>query len=344
MDAETTVRQTSPKADDGRGRDLIRNSLIWDMTLPGMFNGLNEVQTLYRYRSLGFGFVSLTVGNDSIWNPHAILDRLATIRAAVMAEGKSFQVIGSASDIVRARQDGKLAVSFHLQGTNGLGGNIAWVERFASLGITHMLLAYNSRNAVGDGCAELGDAGLSRYGHSLVREMNRLGMLVDGSHTGYRTTMDAIEISTKPFIFSHANAASVFAHYRNIRDDQIVACAKTGGVIGVNGVGAFLGETGAISPELLFRHIDHMTQLVGPSHIGLGLDFVTHVGKFVAMAADSTDIWPSNGGKPVQFEYFAGPEIVGPLVDLLSARGYADDHIRGILGENFFRVFQQSVG
>jgi len=314
------------------------------MTLPGMFNGLNEIKTLHRYRSLGFGFVSLTVGNDSIWDPRTILERLAVVRAAVAADPESFQIVGSASDVRLAKDHGKLAISFHLQGTNGLGGNVAWVERFFSLGITHMLLAYNSRNAVGDGCAELADAGLSRYGRSVVQEMNRVGMLVDGSHTGYRTTMEAIGLSTKPFVFTHANAARIFDHYRNIRDDQIVACAKTGGVIGINGVGAFLSPTGEVSAELLYRHVDHMSQLVGPAHVGLGLDFVENVAKFVSMAADSADTWPSNAGQPLRFEHFAGPEIVAPLVDLLCAHGYRDEHVRGILGENFFRVFQQNVG
>src|SRR5262249_19390893 len=158
-----------------------------------------EIQTLHRYRSAGFGFVSLTVGNDSIWSPGVVLERLATIRAAIVAKSEVFQIVQSSADILQTKKEGRLAVSFHLQGTNGLGGDIAWVERFFSLGITHMLLAYNSRNAVGDGCAETSDAGLSRFGQSLVREMTRVGMLVDGAHTGYRTSMEAMEIATRPF-------------------------------------------------------------------------------------------------------------------------------------------------
>src|SRR5215470_8050273 len=148
----TDQLRATKAAKQAQGEELLRNALVWDMTVPGMFNGLNEIQTLHRYRSLGFSFVSLTVGNDSIWDPRTILERLAVIRSAVSAEPQHFQIAGSTSDVRQAKETGKLAVSFHLQGTNGLGGNVAWVERFFSLGITHMLLAYNSRNAVGDGC------------------------------------------------------------------------------------------------------------------------------------------------------------------------------------------------
>jgi membrane dipeptidase len=314
------------------------------MTLPGMFSGLNEVQALHRYHSAGFGFVSVTIGNDSVWNPKVVLERLAKVRSEVARESDRFRVVQNASEILQARAEDKLAIAFHLQGTNGLGGDIAWAEKFFHLGITHMLLAYNARNAVADGCAESTDAGLSRFGKSLVREMNRLGMLVDGSHTGYRSTMEAMEISTRPFIFSHANASKLFDHYRNVRDDQIIACAKTGGVIGINGVGAFLSDSGDASAELIYRHIDYMANLAGPAHVGLGLDFITEVAKFAARAANSADSWPSIAGKVPRFDHFAPPEIIGPLTERLCRGGYSDSDIEGIVGKNFLRVFQDCVG
>jgi membrane dipeptidase len=327
-----------------KARVLYRTALVWDMTLPGIFAGLNEIRTLHRYRSAGIGFVSITIGNDTLHDPETVGRRIAEIRHELHAGANVFQVVQSASDILSARQEAKLAISFHLQGTNALGNDIASVEKFRQLGITHMLLAYNSRNAVADGCAERADAGLSLFGIAVVREMNRVGMLVDGSHTGYRSSMDAIEASRKPVIFSHANAYAIFPHYRNIRDDQIKACARTGGVIGVNGVGAFLSETGEASAETIGRHVDHMVDLVGAEHVGFGLDFITHVGKFAAMAEGAGDQWPSHDGERPQFDQFAAPEIIESVAERLCLQGYADRDIIAILGGNFLRAFRAVVG
>src|SRR5258705_8588111 len=103
--------------------------------------------------------------------------------------------------------------------------------------------------------------------------MNRVGMTVDCSHTGRRSSLEAIELSERPAIFSRSGAYSVCAHIRNIRDEQIRACAARGGVIGVVGIGAFIGDAKART-ESVFRHIDYTATLVGPQHVGLGTDYV----------------------------------------------------------------------
>src|SRR5690606_16000592 len=162
-----------------------------------------------------------------------------------------------------------LAIVFHFQGTNPFGRDLGMVEVFYRLGIRHALMAYNQKNAVGDGCHERTDGGLTRFGLALVREMNRVGMLVDCSHSGYRTTMDASEA---PVTCSPPNARALADPQRTSRDDQAKACAATGGVIGVNGIGIFLGGN-EVSADALFRHIDYFVQLVGPQHVGLGLDY-----------------------------------------------------------------------
>ena len=330
-------------AERERAEKLIHDSLVWDMTLPGMFSDLNDIGTLDRYLAAGYGFVSITVGNDSVWNPDVVSQRLSRITTTLQQQAGKLAIVRDPSDIQAAQAQGKLAVSFNLQGTNGLAGDLSRVEQFRRLGVTHMLLAYNGKNAVGDGCAERTDAGLSRFGIRLIEEMNRVGMIVDGSHCGYRTTMEAIEVSEAPFIFSHSNAFGVFPHYRNIRDDQIEACAKTDGVVGVNGVGEFLGETGDASAEAIFRHIDYLAELVGAQHVGLGFDFITHIERFAEMARKSAEQWPSNDGKQVSFENFAPPEIVFPVVELMCRHQYGDEDVRGVLGGNFMRVFSKVV-
>lgn len=330
-------------AEKGRAERLIRDSLVWDMTLPGMFSDLNDIGTLNRYLAAGYGFVSITVGNDSVCDPEVVPQRLSQITATLEQQPGKFAIVRNSSDIHVAQGQGKLAVSFNLQGTNCLAGDVSRVEKLSGLGVTHMLLAYNNKNAVGGGCAERTDAGLSRFGIRLIEEMNRVGMIVDGSHCGYRTTMEAIEVSTAPFIFSHSNAVGVFPHYRNVRDDQIKACAATDGVVGVNGVGAFLSDTGDASAETIFRHIDYLAELVGARHVGLGFDFITHIERFAAIARKTTDQWPSNDGKPVRFDNFAPPEILSPVAELMCRHRYSDEDVRGVLGGNFLRVFTNVV-
>ena len=170
----------------------------------------------------------------------------------------------------------------------------------------------------------------------VVEEMNRLGILVDGTHCGYRTSMEAIEVTQQPFIFSHSNAHALVPHFRNIRDDQIKACAATGGIIGVNGVGAFLDDPEA-KTETVFRHVDHVANLVGPEHVALGVDYVRDVGGFWAWIASNPEMWPDEGisTRPSRFMQ---PEQIVELTGLMLASGYHEPDIRGILGENFLRV------
>ena len=116
------------------------------------------------------------------------------------------------------------------------------VQAYYDLGVRSMLLTYNGENQAGFGCHAANDTGLTSFGRGVVDEMNRVGMMVDVSHCGYRTSMDALECSASPVIFSHSSMRAVWDHERNIRDDQARACAATGGVIGINGVGIFLGD------------------------------------------------------------------------------------------------------
>jgi membrane dipeptidase len=214
------------------------------------------------------------------------------------------------------------------------------IGMFYALGVKHTLLAYNSKNYVGDGCGERTDAGLSRFGIEVVREMNRVGMLICGTHSGYRTTMEAMEISTAPVIFSHSNAYALHPHYRNLRDDQIKACARLGGVIGVNGLGEFLNDHEASSASM-FAHIDYMANLVGPEHVGIGLDYTEDVPAFWRWVDTNPDMWPPNPGQERTGSKFAQPEQLTELVAMMLQAGYSDAVVQGILGLNFKRVCEQ---
>lgn len=316
---------------------LVADALVWDMTLPWL-PGWNDTTTLPRFRAAGFDLVSLTV-NDFPGSIAGTVAHVARMRRAIEHD-PDMVLIRTADDVLQARAAGRLALTFNLQETNPLERSVEMVETYYALGVRHMLLAYNQKNDVGDGCAERTDAGLSRFGIEVIREMNRVGMMVDGTHCGHRTSMEAIEVCEGPFVFTHCCAAAIHPHYRNLRDDQIKACAATGGVIGVNGVGLFLFDMEG-RPESMFRHIDHMTSLVGPAHVGLALDYLADPARFFAGVRANPAQWPPIDGKPHPEAAFVQPEQLVELVGLMLARGYAESDVRGILGENFLRVARQ---
>lgn len=318
-----------------RAKALVQDALIWDMTVPWRSLWANDT-TLPRFRNAGFNLVSLSV-NDFPGSIRDTITYMAKVRADIRRNSAIMVLAETANDIRSAKEQNKLAIIFNHQETNQLERNLDLVEVYYKLGVRHMLLAYNQKNFVGDGCAEKTDAGLSRYGIDLIKEMNRVGMLVDGSHSGYRTTMEAMEISEKPFIFSHACAYGVYAHYRNIKDDQIKACVKTGGVIGVNGLGMYLYDADAKS-ESMFKHIDYIAELVGPEYVGIALDYVADPRPFYASVRNDRAKWPNSERKADVDEAFVPPEQIYEIVDLMLARGYSEKNARGILGENFFRV------
>lgn len=291
-------------------------------------------------RTRGVHAVSLTVAYDPDDTISAI-NAIAGWRALVAHAPDRFRLLLSPDDPVRAQSDGTLAVGFHFQGTTPFARNTDLVGVFHALGVRHALLAYNQRNHVGDGVHEASDGGLSRFGRELVDEMQRVGITVDCSHTGERTARDAFEMATRPMVYSHANAHAVYAHDRNISDDLARACTATGGVVGVNGIGIFLGDNEATA-ERLFRHTDHWVQTLGPQHVGLGLDIVTDMNATrAAIAADPTK-WPADQDYAITDMQACGPEVIAELTELMASTGYDDASISNILGGNWVRIARET--
>ena len=351
---------------------LLNDAHVWDMTIPWQTTRDAASQQLILTRAVehGYTLASLTMLSD--WGGGFVdaIPAIANRRAYFLGNPDKFVLVDTFADVERAKLEGKLAIVLHFQGTNPLGGDLNMVEMYYRLGIRHMLMAYNMKNLVGDGCMECTDDGLSRFGVAVVEEMNRVGMIVDVTHTGYRTTMDAFEISKAPVIFSHSNPAAVWDIPRNVKDDQIKACAKTGGVMCINGVGVFMGDNDA-SPGMMLKHINYVAELIGPEHVGIGTDYVTDGWSrepFEARAATPAD--PSVGARQTSFGgrfnqmdlhqaahlhasggasigpdwrdiHYIGPEQMPELTELMLKHGYSEKEVRGILGENIMRVAKQ---
>lgn len=312
---------------------------IFDLTFPWADWGDTDLKhaALERMRQSGYAFVSLTVGADDTGMAET-MRFIAKERRYFLENHDKFQLVSTAEEIDAAMAQGKLAIGFHFQGTRAVEKELGFVETYRRLGVSHMLLAYNQRNFVADGCHETANAPLSDFGVALVQEMNRVGMIVDCSHTGIASSLHAMEVSTEPVIFSHSNAKALRDHPRNLTDEQIRRCAETGGAIGVNGMSLLLANL-KHDADALADQVEYYVDIAGIDHVGLGLDFVYDIPGIKRWIRDQGRAFPSQGGYGGELN-FAPPEIVPVLADVLSDRGYSDQDIEKFMGGNWLRLFR----
>lgn len=320
---------------------LFRDALVWDQLFPvtescGTFEA--HCAMLHRMRAVGYNVVSISVAYDPD-DTMTALNRISRWRRFLKARPE-FCLLDGICDLDVLRKDGVLAVGFHFQGTTPFGRDLALVETFRRLGVHQALLAYNKRNHVADGCHEVTDSGLSGFGRELIAEMQRVGMLVDLSHTGNRSAEQAFALATAPMVYSHANAAAVFRHERNIPDELAGACIATGGMIGVNGVGMLLGTDTDLTGAM-FRHLDHWVKLLGADRVGIGLDAVTDVDATIAAMARMASQWPADQGYQAGELHICDPSDLVALTARMLDAGYSNADCRGVLGANWARLFQR---
>lgn len=220
------------------------------------------------------------------------------------------------------------------------------VDFFHALGQRISQLTYNSRNMIGNGSTERRDEGLSDYGVAVVERMNKVGMAVDVSHCGDRTTLDAFEVSKRPVLITHSNCrALVPGHPRCKTDEAIRAMAKAGSVMGITGVRMFVKHDEPTTIEHMLDHYDHVRKLVGVEHLGLGSDM--DLDGYDDMTADENQAmragYKDSYGfrEKIDIEGVDHPTRVFDLTEGLIRRGYTDADIRGVLGGNFRRVIAQ---
>ena len=303
--------------------------------LPGQ-----DMSGLGRYRDAGFHHVSVNVGMDMTPFPD-VIRVLAGFRHWLAQHEDDYLLAGTVADIQRARDQRKLAVSFDLEGSNMLQQDVAMVGLFARLGVRQMLLAYNRDNSCAGGCHGAG-GGLTPLGREVVSEINRSGIVMDCSHASKRSSLEVMELSQRPVIFSHTNVKAIHDHPRTIDDEQILACAAQDGVIGLTGLGIFLGDPDA-SVAAFIRQIDYLAERVGTRHIGLGLDTELQPDhRDLPAGVDENDWWPEqhyghmNGHRQLQ------PAALYQVARELKRLGYSESDVHNIYGENFLRVAQST--
>lgn len=315
---------------------LYRDMIVWDAHACLPLVPSQDLSALERHRAAGATFVHVNVGMD-FNSIDQIMRVIAGYRTWLTNHHERFLLAESVADVHRAKRDGRLAVAFDLEGSMMLLDDLNMLDLFQHLGVRQMHLAYNRNNSVAGGCHDQ-DRGLTALGRDVVRRINELGIILDCSHMGLRSSLDAIEISARPVVFSHSNVKALRDHPRNITDAQIDACAGTDGVVGICGIGPFLGDD-EISTALLLRHIDYVAERVGARHVGLGLDYVFDQTRSELPAGEDLDYWyPKTQNYDLQGMHIKPPEhlpdIAGALLDL----GYRPEEVRGVIGGNFLRV------
>ncbi|WP_293774395.1 membrane dipeptidase [Sporichthya sp.] len=280
------------------------------------------------------GFVSINVG----YAPHAKAESLALIRTfADGIDGRHGLVLASTvGDVDAAQASGRVGVVFDLEDSAPLDGDLASVAEFVSLGVRTLIPTYNHANAAGGGCLDPQDTGLTSWGRDLVRAMNAAGMVPDGSHCGARTGLEMCEVSDRPVIYSHSCLRSVWDHPRNITDEQARACAAMGGVVGIAGVGIFLGPNTATLPALT-AHLEAAVELIGIDHVGVSTDFSFDAGDFLAELAANPGLFDDSYTRWGPIAWMTPATMMG-LGDHLSGRGWSDTDIGAVMWHNFRRV------
>lgn len=322
-----------------------RSAVVIDATCP-LLDGVDRSK---HWVAGGFTAAAPSVGGNK--GARGTLDNLARWIADLNSRDDLIHV-KSANDIRRAKEEGKFGIIFHFQGTEPVEDNTQLVYAYKALGVGMIQLSYNVKNRVGDGCEERTDAGLSKFGLKLIETMNSARVIVDCSHTGYQTTMEALEASTRPAVFSHANARAVHPSPRNIRDDQAVAAAKTGGLVGVVGYPAFVSDSARPTLDEFIDHIVHYANIIGIDHVGLGIDYFTHQAGVEDESSarvwyDETIAsgrWTPASYPPPPYYYPKGiemPDTMPVLTEGLLSRGFTDEETRKVMGENWLRVFEE---
>lgn len=262
-----------------------------------------------------------------------------------------------ADDLRRVKREGKAALILAAQGGDWIGDRLHRVEAFYRLGLRMMLLAYNRTNRLCGGLLDRADAGLTRFGQFVVDEGNRVGIVLDCTHTGKRSTLEIIDRSRHPCVFSHSNPSARVPNPRNIDDEQIRACTARGGVIGLVAWGPLVMQPGSTTRPTLDEFIDLIDYVVdlagGTAHVGLSTDL--SLGTYPDHRHDpwGEPDYPSptaaynqavTGDIRSPLRAVAGfddyAEIVG-VADRLLARRYSEDDVGRILGGNYLRIFEQ---
>jgi membrane dipeptidase len=341
------AKRGNPAGYSARVTKAVERSLVIDMLAPLRmdFETTGYTAPLTAPEAAMFRESGVTAFHHSIGigGPTAYEDSLMFLAAWQGFVGRNsglFSLVGKAADLDDAKRSGKIAVIMGIQNAEQFR-EAKDVKTFYELGLRCAQLTYNSQNLIGSGSTEREDGGISDFGADIIKAMNEVGMLVDVSHCGDRTTLDAIEASSKPIAVTHSNCRALNNHPRLKTDEAIRKLASKGGVMGITEVRMFVRDKDPTTVEHIVDHVDHVVKLVGIEHVGIGSD----------AGLTGYDNMPAEQLKMLRGSYKAsyamrdkldtdgyGVQRGYALADALLRRGYSEDNVVAVLGGNFRRL------
>lgn len=299
-------------------------------------------------------------GND----PLRLIKRLAHFTRATDLMKPALSKVVAPDEVLALKKAGQVGLCFTGNGVplrqrwDSVRDELRLIRIFHELGIRMMHLTYNRRNPMGDGAGEPHDGGLSDFGRAVIAEMNKVGVIVDVAHSGWKTATDAAKASSKPMVASHTTCAAVYRHFRGKPDDAIRAICNTGGLVGMCCISRFLGGKGDITA--LLDHLDHVIRKFGADHAAIGCD-VAYVSRYdkeerlkIARRPDGSSplgsagdrwehLWPKDDYQTTPQAEQSIAWTNWPLFTLgMVMRGHSDETIRKVLGGNVLRVLRES--
>lgn len=261
--------------------------------------------------------------------------------------------VGAAGEVAEAVESGKTGVVFGFQNCSPIEDDYALVEIFHALGVRFMQLSYNNQSPLATGCYEDADAGITRFGKQVIREMNRVGMVVDMSHSAERSTLEAVEYSSRPVAITHANPHSFEPALRNKSDRVLTALAESGGMLGLSLYPHHLKNGSACALEDFCGMVARTAELIGVEHLGIGSDLCQQQPDSVvgwmrngrwSKTPDYGEGSAANAGWPPQPPWFADCGDYGNIINGLRQTGFSGREVEQIMGRNWLNFFARSFG
>jgi membrane dipeptidase len=353
LDGDALAQAVESGASDIELKDLREEmSMTRNVTDP-----IEQAEYLSAWKASGVTCIFQNAGEEG-QDPLRLIKRLARFTFATDMLKAHVAKAAVPEDILATKEGGKHCL--YLTG-NGVPLTQQWVSVedelrylrvFFQLGIRMMHLTYQRRNMIGDGCGEPGNAGLSDFGRRVIAEMNRVGVIPDCAHSGWRTSLEAAQVSEKPVVASHSVCGGIYPHIRSKPDEVLNAIAETGGLIGICCIPRFLRKTGDINA--LLDHLDYAVKLIGIDHVGIGTDVAyssqqsaeerRKVPRRPRGREEFRSLWPDDDFKTTRDMTDSLAWTNWPLFTVgLAQRGYSDDDIRKIIGGNMLRVAREAM-
>ena len=347
-------RTAKERAADADVKRKFRKAMVIDALFvggPGFPAGFSEEQyeeAVQHSIDSQYNVLSATISNGPPEDtPDVVMARMEKVNAYWAERPDRYIQVRTVNDMKRAQREGKLGVVHNHQSMMPLGTDPAQVksnlQKYYDLGLRQLNFTYNIDTIYADGGVSNDDGtdqGVTELGEEVVKEANRLGIVVDCSHSSNQTCIEAAAMTRKPMMMSHSNLMTFQPIGRNVSDQAVRAVAATGGVICVNFIGGFLNPQGLARPYDIAKHVEYIGEMVGRDKLCVGPDYVYNYADTLLWILKNPENFPVEMGYATASHMGKPGEIWGVVRELQDRYGWSDDEIRGFLGENLLRLYE----